>query len=515
MPTSEDDPIDLLTTPVFTVATEDERIELSLAGLLARLGRGEATELAYVMPHQQHVMHALLVQLAALVCARSGDARLDRDEGEWREALRALAGCEEAFQLVVADLSKPAFMQPPVPEGSLTAWDVLETPDLLDVLVTAANHDVKRSKIRFARAEHWVFLLVSLQTQSGYPGRTNYGVVRMNKGLGNRPGIGIARDLSWPPRYLRDVHVLLDSRPELVSASRPYDEAGLALVWTTPWDGKTGLPLSSLDPFFIEVCRRVRLQRAPSGVVIARRTGSACQRIDGEDLLGNTGDAWTPIELEKGTCLTLGRGGFHYARVSELLFSGQWAGAPALDVRIEDGPTPVALFRALVRGQGKTEGLHERVVPVPEKARSLFASREGRAQLGTLAQARIEAAKNLGRKVLKPAFCALLQGGADDLRFDDDRADALLEDVDRAIDAEFFARLFDDIDESPEEQRARFERWLLELGKQALARGIDRLPVPVARRERAIAAAEGRFFGAARKNLPLAFETTEPAKERA
>ncbi|MBZ0116868.1 MAG: type I-E CRISPR-associated protein Cse1/CasA [Sandaracinaceae bacterium] len=514
MPTSEDDPIDLLTTPVFTVATEDERIELSLAGLLARLGRGEATELAYLMPHQQHVMHALIVQLAALVCARSGNARLDRDEGEWREALRALAGCDEAFHLVVADLSKPAFMQPPVPDGALDKWSAIDTPDALDILLTAKNHDVKAQRLRAPRLEHWVYALVSLQTQQGYSGRDNHGIARMNGGFGNRPGLGVAPSLDLAARFGRDARALLAAREQLLSETRPYRADGIALVWLEPWDGARSLSVEKLDPFFIEICRRIRLRRDGEHVRAWARPTKA-PRLEAKELKGNTGDAWTPVEVERGTALTLGGGGFEYGKLSELLFGDDWLRPSALEVRPEDGAAPLAIARAIVRGQGKTEGLHDRVVPVPEKARSLFASREGRSRLGALAQARIEAAKSLRLRVLKPALCALLQGGADDLRFDDDRADSLLEDVDRSIDAEFFPRLFEDIAERPEEQRARFERWLLELGKQALARGIDRLPVPVARRERAIAAAEGRFFGGARKNLPSAFQTTEPAKESA
>nr|MCU0675165.1 type I-E CRISPR-associated protein Cse1/CasA [Myxococcota bacterium] len=130
------DPIDLLERDVFTLADE-RRSVVSLAELFARLGRDEPTELAYLMPHQRHAMHAFVVQLMAMVAIRSGDPRLDRDAREWREALRALAESEEAFQLVVADLAKPAFLQPPVPEGTLDKFKPVDTPDALDLLVLA------------------------------------------------------------------------------------------------------------------------------------------------------------------------------------------------------------------------------------------------------------------------------------------------------------------------------------------------------------------------------------------
>lgn len=503
MPTTEPEgPIDLLVDPIFTVVTDDRgaSLELSLAGLLARLGHGEPTELAYVMPHQQHVMHALLVQLAALVCARSGDSRLDRDEAAWRDALRALAGCPEAFQLVVPDLSKPAFLQPPVPERTLAKWTDLATPDALDILVTAKNHDVKGTRIRAPRAEHWVFALVSLQTQQGFLGAGNYGIARMNGGFGNRPSLGVAPSLALSARFSRDVAALCGAREELLSDTRPYRHEGIALVWLVPWDGTDALAPGQLDPFFIEVCRRVRLQRSASKL-IARTRPTKTSRIAAKEMKGDMGDPWVPVDRERGTALTLGAGGFDYGRLSELLFGDDWRRPAALEVRADDGPAPYAIARALVRGQGKTEGIHERIVFVPQRSRGMFATAEGRARLGLLARARVEAAKTLRQRVLKPALCALLQGGGDDLRLDDARPDYVLDDVDRAIDAEFFVRLFDDVDEPDEIQRRRFEGWLIELGLRALERGIDSLPIPIARRERAIAAAEARFRAAARKHL--------------
>ena len=115
-----DDPIDLLERPVFSVSDADgNHSVVSLAELLARLSNEQATELAQLMPHQQHVMHAFVVQLMALVAARGGlePSSLSRTAEGWRDALRQLAGSAEAFQLVVKDLSKPAFLQPPVMNG--------------------------------------------------------------------------------------------------------------------------------------------------------------------------------------------------------------------------------------------------------------------------------------------------------------------------------------------------------------------------------------------------------------
>ncbi len=501
-----DDPIDLLARPFFTVRTEDASLVVSLAELLTRVGAGLPTELAYLMPHQQHAMHAFVVQLMAIVIARSGDTRLERDEREWRDALRALAGGAEAFQWVVRDLDKPAFLQPPVPERSLEKFKDIESPDELDLLVLAKNHDVKAGRIRHPRIEHWVFALLSLQTQQGFSGRDNYGIARMNGGFGNRPGLGMAPGLAWPARVRRDVHVALEARSQLLSENYSYREDGLAFVWLAPWNGSESLALDELDPFFIEICRRVRFTRGSDGLRV-QMTSTKVPRLESKEKKGNTGDLWTPVDRERSAALTLPGTGFSYARISELLFDDDWLRPPALELRSEDGERPVAVARALVRGQGKTEGLHERVVPVPVRTRGLLASAEGRVKLGALAKHRISEVRALRLKVLKPALCAFLQGGADDLRLDDNRGDFLLDRVDDAVDAEFFARLFEDIHSTPEEANARFTRWLVELGREALEAALMSLPTSAARRERAMSAAEARFFGGVRKNFPKVFET--------
>jgi CRISPR system Cascade subunit CasA len=507
---SPDAPLDLLDDPVFTVVpAEGPRLLVSLAELLARLGRGTPSELAYLMPHQQHVMHAFAVQLAALVCARSGAPHLDRDAAQWRADLRALGGCAEAFQLVVNDLRKPAFLQPPVPEGTLDGFQTVETPDELDVLVLAKNHDVKAARLHRPRVEQWIFALLSLQTQQGFSGRANYGIARMNSGFGNRPGLGAAPSLDWAQRFARDVGVALRARGDLLTADYPFVDQGLALLWLEPWDGTRSLSPSQLDPFFIEIARRIRFT-TDAGRLTVRRTSTEAPRVDAKSMNGNTGDLWTPIERERGVGLTLPADGFSYVRVSNLLFEDDWRRPPALELAPEDGPAPRVLARAMVRGQGKTEGLHERDIPLSPRAVRRLQSREGRTELGALAKERIEAASNLRLRALKPALCAYLQGGADDLRLDDDRAAVWLAAFERGVDAEFFARLFEDLDDEPEARAIRFEQWLVGLARELLSRAMDALPTPTARRERAIAAAEARLSGGIRKLFPRTVAHREP-----
>ena len=90
---------------------------------------------------------------------------LREDESAWRDLLRALTPefpNDEPWRLVVDDWRKPAFLQPPVPVG-VALKDEVETPDALDLLITARNHDLKQTVARRAAPEDWIFALVSLQ----------------------------------------------------------------------------------------------------------------------------------------------------------------------------------------------------------------------------------------------------------------------------------------------------------------------------------------------------------------
>src|SRR5690606_27759948 len=123
------------------------------------LDSGEAESFAGLTRHQMPAWHMFCVQLAALACERSGLPVPPVDEIAWRAALRTLAGThgDDAWRLVVDDLSRPAFLQPAVPERTLAGFaGVATTPDAIDVLVTAKNHDVKQARAAAATADLWV-----------------------------------------------------------------------------------------------------------------------------------------------------------------------------------------------------------------------------------------------------------------------------------------------------------------------------------------------------------------------
>lgn len=506
----------LLDDPLLGVEDDKgSREVVTLPALLAGLSGGKSLSLTALQAHQQHAMHAFLVQLAAIALSRSKRSEPPKDEPTWRTLLKQAAAKDgagpEAFALVVSDLRKPAFLQPPVPEGKLGALKNRHTlpADELDVLITSKNMDVKMGRLGDPVVEHWIYALVALQTTQGFLGAGNYGIARMNGGFASRPCVAFAPGFDAGVRFNRDLHRLLEVREQLVRDHGFAKRGELGLVWCAPWDGTKSLSIAELDPFFIEICRRVRLASDDSGAIQAHRGSSKAARIAAKDLNGNTGDPWTPVNRKDGKALTMSEAGFHYERVHELLF-GSWRAGAAGEAERGD---QLWVGQVLVRGQGKTGGFHERWVPIPPKARRFFARPEDRERLGRRSEEWVGKAGTARQKVLKPALLTLIQGAPEKLKFDDIRGGFHLRGLDAAIDEVFFPMLFEHADEGPEQAGAAFERALVDLARAQLNDAIAGLPVPSARRWRAEAHAHRVLEGAARNNFKLAFppKETEPA----
>jgi len=499
---------DLLAEPLFgLVRAGGVREKRSLPEVLELLGKEDVRSFTALQAHQQHAWHAFLVQLAAIALQRAGEEKVKQRADAWREMLLAMTGRRrEPWCLVVEDLSRPAFMQPPVPEGSLKEFSEISTPDELDLLVTAKNHDVKGARIGKPLPEHWVHALVSLQTMEGFSGRDNYGIARMNGGFASRPGIGLASALDPGSRFRRDVSVLLESR-ESIARGRFQSRGGRALLWLEEWDGKRSLAFDELDPAFVEVCRRVRFVEL-EGRIAALCRPTKVARVDAKAQKGNTGDPWTPIEKAEGKAFTASGSGFDYRVTQELLLGKSWAPGAALELRSGEG---AMLFTAsvLARGQGETNGFHQRIVPLPPKITSRLRKHEAREILGELARARIEVVATVKNAVLKPAILTLLQGDPAALKFKDERGQRWLDDLDRRVDALFFERLWSDAEIDPIEADRAWAQLVLDLGRRVLREALDAAPTPAARRYRAMAAAERIFEGAARKRLAQAFDQKE------
>lgn len=447
----------------------------TLPGLLAALARGEVASFPALRPHQRHAVHAFLCQLAAIALHRAGDNEPAREEATWRDLLRALTPDwpdDEPWSLA-GPPDKPALLQPPLPGGGLTGLkNRLVTPDQLDMLVTSKNHDLKQAVMAEASAEDWLFALITLQTMEGYSGRTRYGISRMNGGFANRAAISLTPPGGPSAQWRRDVASLLalraDAAKELYAA-----EGGLALLWLAPWDGATSLAPDKLDPYYIEICRQVRLVEE-NGRLHAYTSGSKAPRIvplEG----GVTGDPWSPTEVEKGgriKALTVNGAGFGYRRMVKFLFDPDIRPAPLQQPSALDAPEGLEILaRALVRGEGKTEGYHERRVRLSRVLKSGFRPRISD-PAGQAASERVELAGTMQNRVLKFALLMLFQNGPDKVdpghRDSERKAEIFLHRFDTRVDRDFFPALWREL-EAPdgEPRRAARQDWLR--GLHALA----------------------------------------------
>jgi CRISPR system Cascade subunit CasA len=491
-------------------AQSGARIAASLPELFVALGADEVRDFPSLRPHQRHPWHAFLVQVAAIALHRCERIAPFDSAAEWRAALLALTPDQPdgAAWSLVAPLDQPALLQPPVPEGGLSQWATVSTPDSLDMLITSKNHDLKGIRMWNAQPEDWLYALLSVQTQEGYLGAGNYGISRMNSGYGSRPGLGVAPPGHWGRRWTRDIAVLLATRDETVRRQELARDGGHALVWLLPWDGKTSLSFASLDPFYIEVCRRIRLQ-TDKGDLQGRATPSKAARIQAKEREGRTGDAWTPIDAKAGKALTIATPeGFHYGLASELLFGQKYLRPAAQLVTRQDGARGLeVLAQAVARGDGKTRGYHERRIPISPKAYGLMASGDTDV-LAKLAETRVAEIGEL-RKLLWSALCALFSNGSSKDASDTvkTRAGIFARRFETAEDARFFHDLNEEIEAEDEAREAVHDQWLLDCAARAekeLYAAFIAGPRSGIQRYRSQAAALSRFRGGLRgKKSPI------------
>lgn len=484
----------------------------TLPGLLVALGSDEVRDFPALRPHQRHPWHAFLVQLAALALHHAGTDQPFASEAAWKDALLALTPehPDGAAWCLVAPHDRPAFMQAPVPGGAIKEWkNTLHAADELDMLVTSKNHDLKAARMRLGEADDWLMALISLQTQEGFLGAGNYGISRMNGGFASRPAIGVVPHGHWGQRWLRDVQKLLGNRTELVEQQGLQDQNGVGLLWLEAWSGENSRAFASLDPFYIEICRRIRLvSHGGKQSIRAIATGSKAARIEAKERNGMTGDPWTPIDSAAGKALTIGPEGFHYRLAAELLFGSKFR-RPAMQIpEATDGQDGlVVLAQGVTRGQGKTEGYHERRIPISPTVRRLLLQKQTD-RLAKIAGEHVHAIGQI-RSVLWTSLAALFDQGATKDKFSDsakDKSGRFTKAFEQAEDARFFDALNEEIESSePDEVHLQ---WLLSMTARAeaiLTNAFTAGPQSCEQRYRAQSAALSRFHAGLRssKTLPV------------
>ncbi|MFN3615932.1 MAG: hypothetical protein ACK4WC_15415, partial [Rubrimonas sp.] len=251
--------------------------------------------------------------------------------------------------------------------------------------------------------------------------------------------------------------------------------------------------------YFIEVCRRVRLA-CVGDRLIALGIGTEKPRIDAKDRNGVTGDFWAPVGADD-KAFSLTEAGFSARTLCRLLFAIEGRRAfdapPALAALPEerrDGGRLVA--RGLARGQGKTEGWHERIVPLSSRVAGGLTEPGPRERLGPIAEAQLAEIRHVTR-ALSLACAVVACGGAEDGPSKNDYAAArpYADRLQAEADALFFAALQDRF-EGGAEARRDFLRALVRAARALMTEAAATIPCPTLRRPRARVRAERAFFGA-------------------
>lgn len=500
----------LLTDPLIRVRLANGHSPaMSLPDVFEAASDDAVSAFPALRPHQRHAWHAFLAQLGTLAVHRAELTALPRVAAEWRSALRNLTAkfeADEPWHLVVDDPVQPAFMQCPAGDTLSQYRRRVATPDDLDLLVTSKNHDVKQGVARACAPDDWVFALIDLQTMAGFLGAGNYGIARMNGGFSARPCLGLApANGGFGAHLFHDIQRMLAARDDLLE-SLPDDyyrsEHGTALLWAEHWDGATSIGLDDLDPYFIEICRRLRL-RLEGRAIVARTAGSKKSRVAAKSARGNIGDFWTPVSVDDSKALSVSQVSFRYDRLAKLLFDRRAYYLPrAMTASVTAAKRWRVVARGMAGGQGKTDGYHERndIIFSPRTVAALGRPSE-RDDLAAISDALLhEIAEVL--QALRLGVAVAASGGKplnELTKADRLRAAPYARRFDLAIDPRFFGamerRFVSSGQASEEAARASFVRAIVAIAHALLEEAVESVPCPAIRRHRARARAFSAFHG--------------------
>ena len=298
-------------------------------------------------------------------------------------------------------------------------------------------------------------------------------------------------------------------------------KGGLGLLWLAPWDGREALSPAKLDPYYVEICRRVRLRHV-DGRIVAMRGSSEDMRVDqpkikhaGKEHTMPTGDPWTPVAIEGSKPLTVDGTGFTYRRIVNLLDDGKYAFAPLQHVDECEERRDAARVRRHRAGPRRDGWLSRTAHSDSASSRAVLHAQEPIASAGEIGPpARAGCSRTPSSKALRPALFNLFQSAPAKIDYGDPKAkvkaELYLAAFNRSVDEDFFDRLFDELVEEPESDAARQQRrtWIDFLEARAmavLATAEAGSPLSHVRRYRARAAAERVLVGALRRHFKDVF----------
>lgn len=521
---------DLLRDALIGVRTPAGALRVNLPELLAALVAGEVDAYTGLRAHQADPWHVFLVQVAASILGRNPAVTVPpSDPNFWRAGLLELAdGVSSAWELQVEDVRQPAFLQHPLASADeLSHFKPNEpkahTPDELDVLVTAKDHDVKIARVRATDAESWLYAILALQTTSGFLGAGNYGTVRMNGGFASRCVVSLVGSTATSERFIDELAAVRSMRSTVLAGGFGFVDQGTVLTWLRPWNReRPQYTFSDLEPWFIEAVRPVRLVAWERGLVALAATSRARQIGPRTLDNGDVGDPWLPINVadkKKGrSALTPTAAGWTPELIARMLFQRGIELTSLQRPRADMGGNAWFVGSVLIRGQGTTEGFHRFSIPVPARARLCLQRSDERERLGRLAESLIVDAKESERS-LKAALMALAEGGPAEVDFDKKAiagwAESVIKDFARSWADHFFPTIWRATEEDISTIQAAWRVTIVTHTREALRDAESRIPVPSGRRYRALVRAHDLLNGSLRKKGLLPEHQHSPERESA
>ncbi|MCS4048037.1 CRISPR system Cascade subunit CasA [Salinibacter ruber] len=434
--------MNLLDDPMLTVRGPEGRQKRSLPQIFAMLFEDEVESFTRLQAHQRQAWHSFLAQLGAI--AAEGHL-MPGGVGEWREALLDLAP-RHSWAMHNEDLGQPAFMQPPVPEDSITDWDV-RAPNMSDVPVISQNHAIKARRSADYELEDWTYLLVNQALTGYYEGNYRYGAVRMQSNTASRPFMGTTPSLRWGQHIESDIKRLVGWEPDV---SFEYQREVTPLLWTLPpAEGKSdAIDVARLHPLFIDCAKRFRFDGHRM-----RHTSNRARRVTGAGD-GLTGDPWTPVQGDQA--LNPRERHFGYRQLQKILFGSEYQ-LPFLTS--DDHQEGYLVFQTVSGKKGKRFQYLRRTIPCPYPSDEVFGPDTPVAEE---AKARVERAETVASRMMAAAGAL----------FDDKEA---VEDIGDRVhgraDDRFFDRLFEAAElEDTSELREFWDRVLLEAAEDIYER---------------------------------------------
>jgi CRISPR system Cascade subunit CasA len=309
-----------------------------------------------------------------------------------------------AWSLHQPDGTIPAFMQtavlpsadaiPIIPcEGkdirNYPVWG--SNPKEISSLLFGPQHSIKAGFSNNAMTmDQWselvVYGLIDAQTMSGYGGRGNPGIAKMNGGASTRVMSGIRPSGHISGWIRRDAEILYEAlvNHRADAFSNPaFERSGVLCLWCIPWNGEKEEGITpgvtvKIHPLVIEVCRRIRVHVADDARVVLKSTSD--QRFSKtytEASCGITDDPWSHIEIsgDKQKGKTWVRDSLSNKAMISAISGGEVYGKKGVSIRPSlltsassdiDGNRPMEWYIAFVeRGMCKTAGFHQRSIPVP------------------------------------------------------------------------------------------------------------------------------------------------------